>query len=160
MCVRVCVVWRGEREGCVIINIRSCRETKGLKWKGLAGRGDLAMSCTSVIFLLRLELSQGFNWNPDFKEALAPPFHPPLLCLSPARVHSLHPPLAAEWMQVWTHCICAYSGGYKTTVLLISSQCFFLQIFLCAGAVVKTPKISVISHLLLIESKKIQQSGW
>lgn len=70
--VCVCVVWRGEREGCAIINIRSCRETKGLKWKGLAGRGDLAMSCTSVIFLLRLELSQGFNWNPDFKEALAP----------------------------------------------------------------------------------------
>lgn len=62
----------GVMSGGVIINIRSCRETKGLKWKGLAGWGDLAMSCTSVIFLVRLELSQGFNWNPDFKETLGP----------------------------------------------------------------------------------------
>lgn len=30
------------------------------------------MSCTSVIFLVRLELSQGFNWNPDFKETPQP----------------------------------------------------------------------------------------
>lgn len=84
----------GVVSGGAIINIRSCRETKGLKWKGLAGRGDLAMSCTSVIFLVRLELSQGFNWNPDFKESFAPssssPPHPhpwpsqtsPLLYLS------------------------------------------------------------------------------
>lgn len=63
--------------GGVIINIRSCRETKGPKWKGLAGWGDLAMSCTSVIFLVRLELSQGFNWNPDFKETLGPSSSPP-----------------------------------------------------------------------------------
>ena len=63
--------------GWAIINIRSCRETKGLKWKGLAGRGDLAMSCTSLIFLVRLELSQGFNWNPDFKDSLAPSSNPP-----------------------------------------------------------------------------------
>lgn len=35
------------------------------------------MSCTSVIFLVRLELSQGFNWNPDFKETLHPS-NPPL----------------------------------------------------------------------------------
>lgn len=62
--------------GGVIINIRSCRETKRLKWKGLAGRGDLAVSCTSVIFLVRLELSQGFNWNPDFKETLSPSSNP------------------------------------------------------------------------------------
>lgn len=58
--------------GGAIINFRSCRETKGPKWKGLAGWGDLTMSCTSVIFLVRLELSQGFNWNPDFKETLNP----------------------------------------------------------------------------------------
>lgn len=67
----------GVMSGGVIINIRSCRETKGLKWKALAGRGDLAMSCTSVIFLVRLELSQGFNWNPDFKETLCPSSSPP-----------------------------------------------------------------------------------
>ena len=67
----------GVMSGGVIINIRSCRETKGLKWKGLAGRGDLAMSCTSVIFLVRLELSQGFNWNPDFKRNPRPIQRPP-----------------------------------------------------------------------------------
>lgn len=60
----------GVMSGGAIINIRSCRETKGPKWKGLAGWGDLTMSCTSVIFLVRLELSQGFNWNPDFKGTL------------------------------------------------------------------------------------------
>lgn len=58
--------------GGAIINISNCRETKGPKWKGLAGWGDLTMSCTSVIFLVRLELSQGFNWNPDFKATLHP----------------------------------------------------------------------------------------
>lgn len=63
--------------GGAIINIRSCRETKRPKWKGLAGWGDLTMSCTSVIFLVRLELSQGFNWNPDFKETLHPSTPPP-----------------------------------------------------------------------------------
>lgn len=62
----------GVMSGRVIINIRNCRETKGPKWKGLAGWGDLTMSCTSVIFLVRLELSQGFNWNPDFKETPQP----------------------------------------------------------------------------------------
>lgn len=73
----------GVMSGRVIINIRNCGETKGPKWKGLAGWGDLTMSCTSVIFLVRLELSQGFNWNPDFKEtpqpiqATPPPLHPP-----------------------------------------------------------------------------------
>lgn len=67
----------GVMSGGAIINIRSCRETKGPKWKGLAGWGDLAMSCTSVIFLVRLELSQGFNWNPDFKETLGPSSSPP-----------------------------------------------------------------------------------
>lgn len=67
----------GVMSGGEIINIRSCRETKELKWKGWAGRGDLAMSCTSVIFLVRLELSQGFNWNPDFKETLGPSNSPP-----------------------------------------------------------------------------------
>lgn len=96
----------GVVSGGAIINIRSCRETKGLKWKGLAGRGDLAMSCTSVIFLVLLELSQGFNWNPDFKESFAPsssspphphpwPFQtPPLLYLHlscPQHIHtSIH----------------------------------------------------------------------
>lgn len=93
----------GVVSGGAIINIRSCRETKGLKWKGLAGWGDLAMSCTSVIFLVRLELSQGFNWNPDFKESFAPsssspphphpwPFQtPPLLYLHlscPQHIHT------------------------------------------------------------------------
>lgn len=62
----------GVMSGGAIINIRSCRETKGPKWKGLAVWGDLTMSCTSVIFLVRLELSQGFNWNPDFKETVHP----------------------------------------------------------------------------------------
>lgn len=77
-----------------IINIRSCRETKGPKWKGLAGWGDLTMSCTSVIFLVRLELSQGFNWNLDFKETLHPsnpPFTPDQLhpcSTSPGWIHS------------------------------------------------------------------------
>lgn len=67
----------GVISGKVIINFKSCRETKGLKWRGLAEWGDLAMSCTSVIFLVRLELSQGFNWNPDFKETLGPSSKPP-----------------------------------------------------------------------------------
>lgn len=75
-----------------IINIRSYSETKGPKWKGLAGWGDLAMSCTSVIFLVHLELSQGFNWNPDFKETLnQPPLTPDQLhpCTnSPGWIHS------------------------------------------------------------------------
>lgn len=78
--------------GGVIINIRSCMETKRLKWKGLAGRGDLAMSCTPVIFLVRLELSQGFNWNPDFKETLGPssstPSHLHPCTNSPGWIHS------------------------------------------------------------------------
>ena len=79
--------------GGAIINIRSCRETKGPKWKGLAGWGDLAMSCTSVIFLLRLELSQGFNWNPDFKETLGPSSSPPSQLhpwLDPLNVHGTY----------------------------------------------------------------------
>lgn len=90
-------IWGGRPDvgvmlGGVIINIRSCMETKRLKWKGLAGRGDLAMSCTPVIFLVRLELSQGFNWNPDFKETLGPssstPSHLHPCTNSPGWIHS------------------------------------------------------------------------
>lgn len=88
----------GVMSGGAIINIRNCRETKGPKWKGLAGWGDLTMSCTLVIFLVRLELSQGFNWNPDFKETLHPstppspqPSSTPALALLAGSTHVQRP---------------------------------------------------------------------
>lgn len=100
----------GVMSGGAIINIMSCRETKGPKWKGLAGWGDLTMSCTSVIFLVRLELSQGFNWNPDFKE----PLHPP----TPLTPDQLHPCTNSPG---WIHS-CPQTIPYTQTVTATISE--------------------------------------
>lgn len=79
------------------------------------------MSCTSVIFLLRLELSQGFNWNPDFKEALAPRYtRPSSAFLQPAST----PSTARSRMDAGMDVFCAYRG-YKSTALPFLSRCFF-----------------------------------